>query len=177
MVLFLVACAPETEPKTDDVSVPSTAESTNTVDTMSLDRLTIFPSFADFEPLLQKNNDTTYVVNFWATWCKPCVAEMPYFEELHDKFSNEAFKMIMVTLDFPKAYERQLIPFINKRNLRPEVVALADGDYDSWIDRVNPDWGGEIPATVIYRGKQRDFYATAFHSTDELEEAIRAVMD
>ena len=47
-----------------------------------------FATFEDFAPLLAKENDTTYVINFWATWCRPCIKEMPYFEEINKKYSK-----------------------------------------------------------------------------------------
>ncbi|MEK7258102.1 MAG: TlpA family protein disulfide reductase, partial [Bacteroidota bacterium] len=62
----------------------------------------ISPTFADFEPLLHLENDTTYVLNFWATWCKPCLAEMPFFLQLHEAYKNQPVKILLVSMDFPK---------------------------------------------------------------------------
>ncbi len=133
-------------------------------------------SFDEFEPLLYRNNDTTYIVNFWATWCKPCVAELPYFEKLHDDFNNHKVKVLLVSLDFPKHIETKLIPFIRQRNLQPEVVVLDAPDPNSWIDRVSPEWSGAIPATVIYKGAKRGFFEQSFESFDDLVETIRGVV-
>ncbi len=60
----------------------------------------VFKKFEDFEYLLEKDNDTTYVINFWATWCLPCVKELPEFEEINQHFKDKKFKMILVSLDF-----------------------------------------------------------------------------
>ena len=49
-----------------------------------------------------QNNDTLYVVNFWATWCKPCVAEMPYLEEAQKKFANNKVKVVFVSLNYTR---------------------------------------------------------------------------
>ena len=168
LLLLLVACtAPEA---TDPATATAQSVSETTSDTLTLETLRIYPSFDDLEPLFNQRNDTTYVINFWATWCKPCVEEMPYFEEYHEATKGEKTRLILVSLDFPKQYEKSLIPFINRRDLQPEVVALADGDYDSWIDRVSPDWEGEIPATYVYRGSESRFAAQQFHSLEEVRE-------
>lgn len=111
--------------------------------------------FEELEPLLQKQNDTTYVINFWATWCIPCVKELPDFEKANAEFKNQKFKMILVSLDFKSQIEKSVIPFIKDKNIQSEVVVLSDPDANTWINKVNPEWTGSIPATIIYN---RDFY-------------------
>lgn len=114
-----------------------------------------FHLFDDFEPLLHQKNDTIYVINFWATWCKPCVEELPYFLQLNQKFRDKKFKMILVSLDFEKNIDSKLKPYIRDHDIQAEVVLLADSHQYTWIDRVKKDWGGSIPATIIYN---KDFY-------------------
>ncbi len=128
--------------------------------------------FDGFEPFLHQENDTTYVINFWATWCKPCVKELPAFEELNEKFKNEKVKVILVSLDFIKHYDTQLLPFIKNRQLKSKVLLLNDPKSNRWIDKVSSDWSGAIPATVIYKGKMRKFYERSF-SFDELEMEVK----
>ena len=115
----------------------------------------VYQTFEEFEPLLHKENDTIYVVNFWATWCMPCVKEIPEFMEINEKFKNKKFKMILVSLDFESKLESTVKPFVRDRNIEAEIVLLADSKQHKWIDRVNLNWGGSIPATVIYN---KDFY-------------------
>lgn len=136
---------------------------------------TTFEQFSDFEPLLRQRNDTTYVVNFWATWCAPCVAEMPYFETLHERVQGEKIKVVLVSLDFKKDVESKFIPFLQKRQLKPEVVLLLDGRYNDWIDRVSPEWSGAIPATYVYKGGKSQFYGEQFSSYEELEQLVRSL--
>jgi len=116
-----------------------------------------------------RSNDTTYVINFWATWCAPCVKELPYFEALNEKYRGKAFKQILVTLDSPKKVSSRVVPFLKENNIASEVVLLADGKANKWIDRVDPTWSGAIPITIIYKGKERAFYETEFHNLEELE--------
>lgn len=133
----------------------------------------VYENFSDFEHLLNNKNDTTYVINFWATWCKPCVAELPYFEALHEAHKDDKIKVVLVSLDFPKQLETKLVPFIEKRNLQPEVVVLLDGKYNDWIDKVSPKWSGSIPATLVYNKSKRVFYEQEFHDLAELEGILK----
>jgi thiol-disulfide isomerase/thioredoxin len=127
--------------------------------------------FEGFEPFLNRQNDTTYVVNFWATWCVPCVKELPAFEQLNEAYSNEKVKVLLVSLDFVKYYDSKLLPFISDRNIKSDVILLNDPRSNQWIDKVNPEWSGAIPATVIYRGKKRSFYEQSF-SYETLEKEL-----
>lgn len=113
--------------------------------------------FDSFEPLLHKANDTLYVINFWATWCKPCVKELPYFEKLNEEYRNEKVKVILVSLDFPDRLESLIMPFVMENNIKSQVIHLTDVNANKWIDNVSPEWSGAIPATIIYKGNQREF--------------------
>ncbi|WP_291114488.1 TlpA disulfide reductase family protein [Flavobacterium sp. UBA6135] len=133
-------------------------------------------TYSGIEHLFHQKNDTTYVVNFWATWCLPCVEELPHFEKLNQKYKDGKFKMILVSLDFPKMAESRVIPFIKRKDLQAEVVLLNDPDANSWIEKVSKDWSGAIPATIIYRNEKRKFFEKAFTET-ELENEIKSLLN
>jgi thiol-disulfide isomerase/thioredoxin len=107
--------------------------------------------------LTTQSNDTTYVINFWATWCSPCVKEIANFEKLHQDHSNEKLKVILVSLDFTNQVEKRVIPFLEEKGISAEVKIMTDTDYNAWIDRVDPSWTGAIPATLIYQKDRRVF--------------------
>ncbi|HOZ74579.1 MAG TPA: TlpA family protein disulfide reductase [Flavobacterium sp.] len=130
--------------------------------------------FNELAPLLNKQNDTTYVVNFWATWCKPCVEELPHFEKLHANFKDQKVKVLLVSLDLPKQVESNLIPYIRKKQLQSYVVHLGDPDMNSWINKVDPQWSGAIPATIIYNGRKRKFYEQSF-SYEQLQTELEKI--
>ena len=124
---------------------------------------------------LQKNNDSIYIINFWATWCKPCIKELPAFEKLASDYSDKKVKLLLVSLDFPDKLESQVIPFIKKNNIQSEVVLLDDADANSWIPKVSPQWSGAIPATVIYKKEDRKFYEQSF-AFEELETELKTFL-
>lgn len=128
--------------------------------------------FEELQPLLNKYNDTTYVVNFWATWCKPCIKELPAFEKLNTDYGQKKVKVLLVSLDFPKQLESQVIPFIEKLNITSQVVLLNDPDANSWIPKVDTSWTGAIPATLIYNALSRKFYERSFTYNDLENELI-----
>ncbi len=130
-------------------------------------------NFDEFEPNLRKANDTTYVINFWATWCKPCVDELPAFEELNRNYADKPVKVLLVSLDFARNLESRVIPFVANNNLKSDIILLNDPKSHQWIDKVNPEWSGSIPATIIYNRNKRTFYERAFHY-NELEAALKS---
>ena len=134
-------------------------------------------TYDELKPLLSKEDDTTYVVNFWATWCVPCVQELPYFVELNSLYKNEAFKMLLVSLDFRKDYLRKLQPFIRDRELEPYVMVLEDKNSNYWINDIDASWTGSIPATLVFRGKDKAFYERTFHHIDELKEIVKPYLN
>lgn len=132
--------------------------------------------FNSFEPYLHQNDETTYVINFWATWCLPCVKELPYFEQLNEKYKGQNVKVILVSLDLPKKVESNLIPFIKKKNLKSEIIHLNDPDANTWIEKVDKSWAGSIPATVIYNKNSRVFAEDSYSSLKELEEELLTII-
>lgn len=121
---------------------------------------------------VKKTNDTLYVVNFWATWCKPCVKEMPYFEVSGQKFKSNKVKVLFVSLNSPKELE-QVESFVNQKEVKADVELLNSGNPNSWIDVVDSSWSGAIPATAIYRrGKKVTFREGEFTQT-ELDSIIK----
>ncbi|WP_178987755.1 TlpA family protein disulfide reductase [Winogradskyella schleiferi] len=120
------------------------------------------------EPLINKDNNKVHVVNFWATWCAPCVKELPYFEAVNAKYEDEEVEVLLVSLDFPKDYETKLTPFLEKKSITSKVVALDDTDQNRWIPAINEEWSGALPATIIYKGDKRQFYEKSF-TQEELE--------
>lgn len=164
-LVLMVSCKTEDKKEAEITSKPLKTYSKENISVKSYD-------FSGLENLLKKQNDTTYVVNFWATWCVPCVKELPNFEKLNATYKDKKVKVILVSIDFPKMVESNLLPFIEKNNLKSEVVHLNDPDANSWINKVDKTWSGAIPATVIYKKDKRSFYEKSF-TFEELETEVK----
>ena len=71
--------------------------------------------FNTIDSLLKQSPEAPIVMNFWATWCKPCIQELPFFEELYKNYSASGVKVVMVSLDFKRELETRVKPFVQKK--------------------------------------------------------------
>jgi thiol-disulfide isomerase/thioredoxin len=133
--------------------------------------------FADLQKRLGRQNDTTYVVNFWATWCAPCVKELPLFEQLNTTHAGKKVKVLLVSLDYASQLDKKVKPFLQKRGFKSEVVLLNETDPNSYLEKIDPKWSGAIPFTLMWNGRQnkratfeRDF--TAAELTAEINKFL-----
>ena len=149
------------------------AESTNN-ENFSEDINIKLVNFEQLKPAYINNDDVLYVVNFWATWCGPCVKELPHFMEVYEEFkSNKKFKMILVSLDDSDNLETAVKSFIVRMNLKGEIYLLDDiKKMNEWIPAVNKDWSGSIPATLVIKNGQTLSFDSRELSKNELIERI-----
>jgi thiol-disulfide isomerase/thioredoxin len=119
-------------------------------------------NFDQLEPYLNFRNDTVYLVNFWATWCAPCIAELPAIKAIENKYSDKKFKVLLVSLDMPGHLKSRLTPFVLSHKITSDVFLLDDPNQNRWIDKVDRSWSGEIPFTLIYGKDFRDSYTQPF---------------
>lgn len=115
------------------------------------------------------------VYNFWATWCRPCVAELPAFEQLNEAYADQGVKVVLVSLDFPDVKQR-MEEFVSRRELKSTVIHLDDPNQDVWINGISPEWSGAIPATLVVKGDQSGFKEQGF-TYEELQEWVDAMLE
>lgn len=135
-------------------------------------KIAVYDNYATLEKAVLNDANTTYVVNFWATWCAPCVKELPHFEQLNSE--NKKVKVVLVSLDFKNQYEAKLLPFLKKKAIKSEVVLLTDKDYNTWLPAVDKDWSGSIPATLIIKNGKKVFVEKMFASYEELNQYVNS---
>ncbi|MEM9885546.1 MAG: TlpA disulfide reductase family protein [Bacteroidota bacterium] len=171
--------AEDTQGQEDKVEVLETAQSMSSeaqkvryLET-AIGKVPVYDTFEGVQAYFEKSNDTTYVINFWATWCKPCVEELPYFEQIQSAYKDQKVQVVLISMDFERALEKKLIPFLADHQLKSEVVVLVDNKYNNWIDRVDESWGGAIPVTMIYNAQQKKFFGEQFDDFADLEGALK----
>lgn len=113
------------------------------------------------------NNDTFYIVNFWATWCGPCVGELPEFAKMEQYYSGKPVKVLLVSMDFKEEYAKKVTAFIKKKKLQSEVVWLNETNANVFIPKIEPAWQGSIPATLMIYNKTS--YRNFFEGTIKAE--------
>ena len=109
------------------------------------------------------------IFNFWATWCGPCVREIPLFENYS---SNDQVKIYLVSLDFVEDLDK-VKAFVEKRNLKSEVIFLNETDYDSYMVKVSKEWSGAIPATLFVDAWGKTYFHENEFTKDELDLEIK----
>jgi thiol-disulfide isomerase/thioredoxin len=100
---------------------------------------------------LERMGDTPVVVNFWATWCRPCIEELPLFERLAQRSQSSGLQVWLVNVDFPQEWRRRVVPFVRRRGLRASVLLLRPSPGERWLDTLHREWSGAIPATLFWR--------------------------
>lgn len=122
--------------------------------------------------IIHAPSDKVKVINFWATWCAPCVKELPLFERLNNERPDVKVILVSMDLDLDPNPEKVYM-FITRKNIKSEVVLLNEPDPNSWINKVEKEWSGALPATIIINPKtgQRKFIEKELHEGD-LEKLI-----
>lgn len=131
----------------------------------------------DLMEVVSNSQDSLVIINFWATWCKPCVKELTCFYQVDHQMKNRGVRVLLVSLDFKRQFETTLKPFLSKRGPGPETWLLDEPDYDAWINKIDASWLGAIPATLFINNHKavRLFHEGEF-TCGELNETINKLL-
>ncbi len=104
--------------------------------------------------------DKPTIFNFWATFCKPCIEEIPYFQELAKKYDSAGVQLVLISLDLSEAYPKQISSFATKYKFKSPMKFLDETNADLFCPVVDSTWSGSIPATLFVNNKTgyRKFY-------------------
>jgi len=117
--------------------------------------------FTQLEQELHPKKNTIHIINFFASWCIPCIHELPFFEEINTQYKAEDVKVLLVSLDFKEDLETKLKPILIKKKIASTVKLLDETDYNDWIPHVDADWDGAIPYTlIIHNDDIKRFYGS-----------------
>jgi len=102
---------------------------------------------AELQRLISEG-DQIKVINFWATWCAPCVKEIPYFEKLNEQ--NKNVSVLLVSMDYDlDPNPAKVKKFVERKKLQTKVVIITEENPSSWIDKLDKEWSGALPATLV----------------------------
>ncbi len=133
---------------------------------------------SDLEAKLQRGGDVMFVVNFWATWCAPCVKELPHFQEIHDKYGSSGVKVMLISLDSRNTLETKVKPFVSRTGITADFFLLDEANQQEYIDRVDASWSGALPATLIVNPRKgKKIFREGELSYSQLEEALEGVRE
>lgn len=119
-------------------------------------------------------NDTVYVVNFWATFCKPCIEEIPDFIRIVNKYKDQKVKLLLVSLDLPSFYPAKIAAFAKKNKYNTNIVWLNETNADHFCPMIDKKWSGAIPATIIVNSRTGfRFFAEDQVSAADLEGLLK----
>ena len=124
-----------------------------------------------------ENSQTPIIINFWATFCKPCISELPYFQALADKYKHKGVKLLMVSLDMKESFPEKVSSFAKKLKLTSPVVFLDESNADLFCPAVDSSWSGAIPATIFINNRTgyKKFFEEEL-SKEKLEKEIALMM-
>lgn len=128
------------------------------------------------QKIIEAKSDKIQVINFWATWCAPCIKELPLFEKLNAEGRPDV-KVILVSMDMDlDPNPEKVYKFISRKNIQSEVLLLNEQNANSWISKIEKNWSGALPATIVINQKtgQRKFIEKELHEGD-LEKLISEV--
>lgn len=130
----------------------------------------------DIEKIIAESK-TPLIINMWATWCLPCIEELPYFQKEVAEHSKDSLQLILVSLDFKESFPSGIVKFMNKRKITAPVVWLDETNADYFCPKIDAKWSGAIPATLFINNKTgyRKFVEGKI-SPEQLKKEIRAVL-
>ena len=130
---------------------------------------------ADLQKVMTDPASEIKVINFWATWCGPCLKELPLFEKLNADRKDVAVTLVSMDLDLDPN-PAKVHKFVARKKLASSVLILDETDPNTYLEKIDKDWSGALPATIVIntRTGKRKLVEKELHAGD-LEKLIDEV--
>lgn len=129
----------------------------------------------ELEKIIKTPSDKIQVINFWATWCGPCVKEMPLIEKVGQERTDIRITLVSMDLELDENPDK-VFKFAERKQLKSDVLILDAPDPNSWIDKIEKEWNGSLPATIVINTKTgKRVFAGKELKVGELESLIESV--
>ena len=127
------------------------------------------------QKIISNRESGIQVINFWATWCAPCVKEMPLLEKLNQERKDIRVTLVSMDIDLDPNVDK-VNKFVARKKILSRVIILDETNPNAWISQIDPEWSGALPATLVINGGsgKRKFVERELHE-GELEKLIDAV--
>jgi len=114
------------------------------------------------------------VINFFATWCRPCVEELPWFQKTVPDFNGKGVKLLLVSLDYADDYPKQIIAFAKKHDIDAQIVWLDEADPNYFCPKIDKRWEGTIPVSLMVNNAT---HFRAFYDHQIPEEQLKIALN
>ncbi len=135
-------------------------------------------NLAQLQEIITNRVSKPLFVNFWATWCTPCLEEMPHINELFDQYRSKRIDFLAVSADYWTETVDNVPEMVEKLDMNLPVKVLEDSDADTVIRSIDPEWQGDLPATFVYSATgERVHKFFGAQDKETFEQAILSVLD
>jgi thiol-disulfide isomerase/thioredoxin len=126
---------------------------------------------------LIKESKRPLIISFWATFCVPCLQELPYFQDITEKYKSQEVSMLLVSLDLKGYYPDSIMATVKKHKIVQPVVWLNETNADYFCPKIDSSWSGGMPSSLFVNN------ATGYHkffeeslSKEKFEKEIQAML-
>lgn len=126
---------------------------------------------------LEGHKGKVVVLNFWATWCGPCVEEFPDLVKLHNKYADKGLVVLGVSMDEPRD-QGKVVDFAQKQKAGFPIFVRKSGNIEKYVSPIDKGWQGVIPTTYVYdrEGKRVGKPLIGLKSYDDFVRAVEPLL-
>jgi thiol-disulfide isomerase/thioredoxin len=131
-----------------------------------------------FDEVLEAQKGQVVLVNFWATWCRPCLKEIPEISALADDLMDRGFTLVPVSLDDPDDLHTLVVPFLNKWFPEFSTYTRLEPQMDAMVSVIDSAWNEILPTSyVLDRDGKRVATIQGGKSRNDFEALILPLLD